>query len=355
LFIIFTTYGWFKTNTVNKSNKKNEVPVTIIVAFRNEETNIINCIKYLENQTYNKEFLEIILVDDHSTDRSYNIVNEAVKNQPNQIFRVISLNDRNILASKKNAIEVAVSEAMGKLILTTDADCIMAENWVQSVVDFYMTDKPKLILSPVRYRFTKSVFQKLQSLEFLSFIAAACGTSFFGKPILCNGANLAYEKQMFLDLDPYRDNKKYKSGDDIFLMQKVTKEYGGSSIKFLKNPDAIVDTFPEETLAGFLRQRVRWASKSKGYKDIFSAFSAYLIFVFNFLLIATLGFGIFDRLCLLSFIICFSSKIIVDITLYLGVTRFSSQSKLMWFYIPLQVLYPFYIVVTGLISAFKRP
>jgi cellulose synthase/poly-beta-1,6-N-acetylglucosamine synthase-like glycosyltransferase len=354
LFIIFITYGWFNTVSQEKSIAKNEVPVTIIVAFRNEENNISNCIKCLADQIYNKELLEIILVDDHSVDDSYNTVNMTISKFSENIFRVISLKDRGISASKKNAIEVAVTEAIGKLILTTDADCIMGRNWVQSVVDFYVTEKPKLILSPVKYRFTNSIFQKLQSLEFLSFIAAACGTSFFGKPILCNGANLAYEKQMFLDLAPYSDNKKYKSGDDIFLMQKVTKEYGGENIKFLKNQDSIVETFPEETLAGFLKQRVRWASKSKGYKDVFSVFSAYLIFAFNFLLLATLAFGIFNRLCLQSVIICFIVKIAVDITLYFGITRFSSQSKLMWLYIPLQVLYPFYIVVTGLISAFKK-
>lgn len=353
-FILFITLGLSKTKIQHTKGTVLDLPVSIIVAFKNEENNIIDCLKCLLQQSYCKGKTEIILVDDHSTDNSYNIVKECVKSVNEIQIKVLSLKQLNISSSKKNAIESAVAAATGHLIITTDADCLMKPNWIQSIVEFYISEKPKLILGPVKYKYSGGIFQKIQSLEFLSYIAAACGTAYFKKPILCNGANMAYEKTLFNEINPYDDNKNYRSGDDIFLMQKVIKKYGSSDIRFLKNPDSVVETFPENSLGGFLKQRVRWASKSKGYKDLFTNLSAYLVFIFNSLLLILLPLALINYNLIWLFLAGFSVRFLIDFTSYYMITKFMDQKKLLWYYFPLQLFYPLYIVVVGLYGTLKK-
>ncbi len=354
IFILFVSYGFFMTKTEILSEKNDSVSVSIIVAFKNEQQNIVECLKCLFKQSYNKNNTEIILVDDYSTDNSFLFAENEIRNYNADNIKLVSLKNMNISGSKKNAVETAVNIASGKLIILTDADCRMSEKWVETIVGFYIRKKPKLILGPVRYNYKNSFFQRIQSLEFLSYIAAACGTAYLKKPILCNGANMAYERDLFINLDPYNDNKNYNSGDDIFLLQKLKKVWGGSNISFLKNSCAIVDTFPEESIKGFIKQRVRWASKSKGYKDIFTILSAYLIFIYSFFILLLLPFAIFYSELRFAFLLFYLIKIIIDFPSYLMITGFTSQRKLLWYYLPLQILYPLYIVYVGIKSTLKK-
>ena len=172
-------------------------------------------------------------------------------------------------------------------------------------------------------------------------------------PIMCNGANLAYEKKAFIEAGGYDANNKYTSGDDIFLMLAM-KKTAKRKIAFIKCNDAIVHTSAQTTMRDFINQRKRWASKSRGYTDAAIVSVALLVFLFNLSLIANAIFAIFSKAFLPVFLIGFIVKIVVDFPILFGITSFVKQKKLLLFYFPLQLVYPFYIILTACFGLFGK-
>lgn len=160
---------------------------------------------------------------------------------------------------------------------------------------------------------------------------------------MCNGANLLFEKELFKKSNL---QNQYASGDDMFLMLQA-KQKDKKSIHFIKSTDAIVYTNPSFSLKSFLNQRLRWASKSKAYRDFDIVFTAIAVFLINLSLIAALAFSAFNKLYLKIFILLFIIKSIADLLLLIPTCRFFKQQKILWLFLPLQIIYPFYILISA--------
>lgn len=262
--------------------------VSIIIAARDEAANIEKTIKDLLAQAYEKAFLEIIFIDDHSTDNTA----EIIKSYEAQGITLIQLKESNMLNSyKKKAIETAIGNARGELIITTDADCRMGPNWLKAIVSYYQERGYKMISSPVVYFEEQSRFERAQSLEFLFLIGMGASTIGNNKPSTCNGANLAYERQAFYEVGGFKGIDDLASGDDELLLHKMAEKYG-NKIGFLKNHDAIVYTQAKPTLREFIQQRKRWASKSTRYKNKSIIVLGILVWLFNLSIVLNLLAGI---------------------------------------------------------------
>jgi cellulose synthase/poly-beta-1,6-N-acetylglucosamine synthase-like glycosyltransferase len=262
--------------------------VSIIIAARDEAENIEKTIKDLLAQDYEKAFLEIIFIDDHSTDNTA----EIIKAYEAQGITLIQFKESNTLNSyKKKAIETAIGNARGELIITTDADCRMGPNWLKTIVSYYQEGGYKMISSPVVYFEEQSRFERAQSLEFLFLIGMGASTIGNNKPSTCNGANLAYERQAFYEVGGFKGIDDLASGDDELLLHKMAEKYG-NKIGFLKNHDAIVYTQAKPTLREFIQQRKRWASKSTRYKNKSIIVLGILVWLFNLSIVLNLLAGI---------------------------------------------------------------
>jgi len=262
--------------------------VSIIIAARDEAANIEKTIKDLLAQDYEKAFLEIIFIDDHSTDNTA----EIIRTYEAQGITLIQLKESNTLNSyKKKAIETAIGNARGELIITTDADCRMGPNWLKTIVSYYQQGGYKMISSPVVYFEEQSRFERAQSLEFLFLIGMGASTIGNNKPSTCNGANLAYERQAFYEVGGFKGIDDLASGDDELLLHKMAEKYG-NKIGFLKNHDAIVYTQAKPTLREFIQQRKRWASKSTRYKNKSIIVLGVLVWLFNLSIVLNLLAGI---------------------------------------------------------------
>jgi cellulose synthase/poly-beta-1,6-N-acetylglucosamine synthase-like glycosyltransferase len=254
---------------------------------------------------------------------------------------------------KKQAISEAIRVSNGDLIITTDADCRVTKNWISSIVEYYERYKPAMIAGPVCIADGGNLFQHMQGLEFLSLISSGAAAMKLRMPVMCNGANLAYEKKAFIEAGGYDANNKYTSGDDIFLMLTM-KNTTKRKIAFIKCSDAIVHTSAQATFKDFTNQRKRWASKSSGYTDAAIVSVALLVFLFNLSLIASAISAIFSKAFLPVFLIGFIIKIVVDFPLLLGITSFVKKKRLLLFYFPLQLVYPFYIILTASFGLFGK-
>ena len=294
LFIIgMYTLGWFRLKTFPLPSNSHSTRLSIIIPSRDEEANILNIIEDIAEQDYPKNLYEVIIVDDNSGDATPDIVNNFILHQSALQIKLINVaEDHPNSAYKKKAISLAIEVATGDLIITTDADCRMGKQWLSSIAGFYESVKPKMIVGPVSFHNEKSYFEKMQTVEFLSLIGITAGAISIGRPIMCNGANLAYEKSSFFDVGGFGDDS-FSSGDDVFLLLKLKKHFGNKSVRFLKNENAFVFTEAKKNFREFLHQRTRWASKNKGY-DLKILTVSFTVFMMNFLLVVGLTWGIFN-------------------------------------------------------------
>src|SRR3989337_2831198 len=169
-------------------------------------------------------------------------------------------------AHKKLAIEKGIDVAAGELIITTDADCVFTPDWLSYIASYYIATGAKFIAAPVRIRTRYSFLSIFQSLDFLT-LQGITGASVYKRfHTMCNGANLAYAKAVFYEVNGFNGIDTIASGDDMLLMYKIYKLYP-ERVFYLKNRQVVVTTNPVTTWKDFFNQRIRWASKATHYDD----------------------------------------------------------------------------------------
>lgn len=332
--------GWHRLVPFKYTNTQSQIPVSVIVAARNEAERISATIEDLLAQDYDSSLLEIIFIDDHSTDNTGAIINSYA----DRGLKLITLNEQKALNSyKKKAIQTAIGQAKGKLIVTTDADCSMGRNWLKTIVAYYQAGDYKMISSPVAYTGERTLFERGQSLEFLYLIGLGASTIGNQNPSTCNGANLTYERDAFYEVGGFKGIDDLASGDDELLLHKMAARYPGK-IGFLKNRDAIVYTQAKPTLRDFIQQRKRWASKSTRYKNKSIIVLGALIWLFNVSIVLNLIMGIFNPVLLGTAGLQLIVKLAVEFIFLIGVTRFAKRSELLWLVPLLSIVHIIYII-----------
>jgi cellulose synthase/poly-beta-1,6-N-acetylglucosamine synthase-like glycosyltransferase len=354
---IITRYivEWKKINPFKiPASYSPSVLVSILIPARNEAENIRKCLDSIFQQTYPSNLFEIIVIDDHSEDETVQIINNI--NDPR--VKLLKLTDFSKpgkhLSFKKKAIEIGISNAKSQLIVTTDADCIAPANWLKTIVAFYETKQLKFIAAPVNFHEEKSMFERFQSLDFLGMMGVT-GAGIRGKLMnMCNGANLAYEKKAFEEVNGFEGIDHLASGDDMLLMQKIAQRFP-DKIGFVKNIDAVILTKAQPNLNSFMNQRIRWASKTSAYKEWKVTFILIMVFLFccniilSFLLIPFYGF-----LMVLVFIFQLLIKSVMDYFFLNKMANFFNRKDLMNSFIPAQFLHIAYIVGIGFLSVFIK-
>ena len=353
--IIYFLVGWLKLKKINEaqSDRKGSLPfVSIIIPVRNESEHIQDCIKAVIAQSYPRHLYEIIVVDDYSTDPTYSLAKEIEYDS----LIVLDLSKyfgeaSERVPNKKKAITIGIKNAKGQLIVTTDGDCLMGEQWLETMVDFYRNHDYKFITGPVMLRPAKNMLTLFQQIDVISMIGITGGTIANGYPTMCNGANLLYEKKAFHEVDGYKGNTDIPTGDDIFLMQKI-EMLSPDSIGFVKNIDACVYSQPESTFDSFVAQRVRWTSKSTAFQKRSVTFMLAFAYLLNLLILIfiPIAFQPFE-MAWLPLAVAFGAKFLLDLIFNIAVTGFFKRRillLLMPVFEPLHILYIVCIGVLGL-------
>jgi len=344
--------GWIVTNDflIPKSFKP-KTKVAVVVAARNEERNILRCVNDILKQNYPAELMELIVVDDFSSDKTFEIF-KSVSDSRLTIFQMNKFVSEQNFSSKKKSIETAIAKTDATLIVTTDADCCISENWIMNIVAEHELNHKQFILGPVAYHEEKNVFERMESLDFFGFTGIACGSLYWKMPALCNGANLAYTRELFYQLGGFTDNEKIPSGDDMFLMMKAFKQ-NPKAVSYLKSTEATVRTFASSSWKEFLQQRIRWGSKSKHYSDFRITASLAIIFLFYCCLVACGVMAFFQPLFLFVFLFMVITKSIIDAAFLFNVANFFGRKKLLLIFLPAQIFHITYVLIAGVLSQVK--
>ena len=324
--------------------KNQEKTVSILIAFKNEEKNLKSLVNDLINQNYPKEKIELIFIDDNSTDKGREIIKDFEKT--NQNIKYLSSHEQ----GKKNALKLGSQKSTSEIIIHTDADVSLNKNWVNSIINSFNDEKILLSFGSVIFEHN-TFFEKLQSLELISLSGIAASSGIIKHPILISGANLAYRKnlkQTFVD-----SINNIASGDDMFFLEKAKKKYP-NSIKYIKDTNNIVKTKAERNISSFIHQRIRWAGKTKKIKDFEIILSGLISFLANISIIIILISSIWSNL-IFFIIIALIIKFLTELIALIIYSKHFKQLKLITLFPILFLVYPIYIISIASSSLFIKP
>jgi poly-beta-1,6-N-acetyl-D-glucosamine synthase len=332
---------------VKKENdQESKLPVSIIIAARNESQNLLRNLPYFFQQDYPS--YEVIVVNDCSYDGSTEILKDFKKSYPNLKVVEIEENDR-FKHGKKFALTLGIKAAENKHLLLTDADCVPASvNWIHSMQASFRDKDIVLGYSP--YKKYKGFLNAIIRFETFYTGMQYLSIALKGKPYMGVGRNLAYTKDIFFQNKGFASHMHILSGDDdLFINQVATPENVSVNI----DPESFVITEPKKKFSEYFKQKLRHLSTGKEYKAsdklhlvlisssglLFYIFLLLLI-IFNFNLKVTLAF--------------FAVKLIVSGVIYYKVMKKLHCADLWWYYPFLDLLYYLTMPVWAIIGYFRK-
>jgi cellulose synthase/poly-beta-1,6-N-acetylglucosamine synthase-like glycosyltransferase len=338
---------WNKFPVLETNEMSPPLGISVVIAFRNEESSLPALLNSLNNQVYPRELREVILVNDHSTDRSLQIAENFVRTHPD--FQCYN-NDKSE-NGKKAAVLKGMHHTTFNLVVFTDADCTMGDNWLSSVAAVFSRQNAGMIIGLVDMDVKPGLFNHFQEIEFLSLVASGAAAAAGGRPIYCNAANLAFRKDIFLSYaDPL--SSAVPSGDDTLFMLRVRKD-PSTRIVLMKSVPGMVTTKGAANVREFFNQRSRWASKSRYYTDRDILYTAGLVLgVSVALLISALALVMGKNTWLFPGLLL--AKSLGDYLFLNDFLFFYSKKVRPLLFIVFETIYPLYVLISATMGLFNR-
>jgi len=358
LLILFYTKGWkqipLQSPQTPDTTTGHTDTFSVIIPARNEELMIIRLLASVKTQTYPASLFEIIVVDDHSDDHTAALVEQFAREHPEPPFiKLIRLSGKAFNSYKKKAIETGIAAAKNDWIVCTDADCIVPAGWLQSFAQTIRETDPVFIAAPVAFIEAHTLVNMFQDLDFLTLQGITGASVYRNIHTMCNGANLAYRRNVFEEVNGFSGIDTIASGDDMLLMHKIWKRYP-HRIAYLKSKQAIVKTAAAPDWSAFFNQRIRWASKATSYDDkrIFAVL--FLVYLFNCSFAVLFVAGFINSRYFAALFIFWILKTILEYPFIKSVAQFfNKRSRLKYFFL-FQPLHIGYTILAGFLGSFGR-
>jgi cellulose synthase/poly-beta-1,6-N-acetylglucosamine synthase-like glycosyltransferase len=323
-----------------------ELPVSIVIAARNEEDSIIGCLESLTRLDYPEDKYEVVLVDDHSQDSTPEKIIAFCEKRVN--WKYILLKEKSgELRGKKNALLHGINHARHELIFTTDADCRVPEGWLRRMAGYFRPDVSMVLgyspLAPGK----GFLYRLLQFDNLFSAIASAAPVK-LGYPFTSVGRNLAYRKKIYEDAGGFLALKKFKSVDDVHLTERF-RYLNTGKIDFCADPSTFVETRLLHRVGSVFQQQIRKNSKTL----IMSAGSVLIsLLIFSYYMMMISYPFLLPGSVLIWGILAGVKLIIEYIDLRKAALIFRQNDLIGW--IPLmQIVYPFHIIFFSIIGVFQ--
>jgi len=306
---------------------------TVIVAARNEEENIGACLESLDKLEYPEGKLQILLVDDKSTDKTGELIDQFIAGK-SKFKKIETKREIGHLKGKTNAIANAMEQSDGEIILTTDADCRVSPTWAKTLASYY--DEKVAIVNGFTVQKADSQFSGMQHLDFVYLLGVASGTINFDKPLSCIGNNMSFRKSAYNEVGGY-EKLPFSVTEDfnlLFAIHKL-KKY---KILYPLDVGGLVTSLPCNNMNQLYRQKKRWGvgglkSPLRGYLIMSSGWISHL---------AVLLLPFFYSPAVLSL---FFFKLVIDfLFLYFILNELRLKETLKYFF-AFEVYYILYVVL----------
>lgn len=233
-----------------------EPSVSVIIAARNEEKHLPACLAALARLEYPAEKLQIILVNDASTDGTAEIIQAFCG--ANQAFRFINLQaGGKSKPGKAGALLAGIERSSGEVICITDADCLTPPTWIRGLVAMFQPQTGVVggftVIEPAQ-----TAVQAIQALDWILLLSAASAASLFNRPVSWVGNNLAFRRQAYEQVGGYAQIDD-SLVEDFSLINAIRRETTWRC-EFYPTPASMVRSFPATTLKALYHQRRRWTT-----------------------------------------------------------------------------------------------
>lgn len=334
--------GWNHLPEDSNLQLKKKVKISVIIAIRNDNSTIPYLIEDFKLQTYPKSMFDIILVDDHS-DHPIAEIPEIKQDKPGNL-RLASLPEDKF--GKKQALLHGAQLSNAELILLTDADCRLHPDWIKCHAAKYSNEQSDITIGLVDYTIKTGLMNIFYRFDLLSLVISGAGSSALGRHTLCNGANLAVKRKIYLNL---AENLRLEipSGDDVFLLHEIKKN-DGESVSLLKSRQSVVLTRPPASFSEFLSQRARWASKGKYYEDRDTLILSFLVLITNLVIASVLLYLFLSPTRMWSLVSLILIKMFADGIILNSGLKFFGKSKQLYLLPVFEIVYPFYVIFSAL-------
>jgi cellulose synthase/poly-beta-1,6-N-acetylglucosamine synthase-like glycosyltransferase len=298
-------------------------------------------------QSYPRELVEIIVVNDNSEDGTVSVVNRYKE------VKLLHMDNAIRNSYKKRGIEIGIGSATGDFIVTTDADCFAGPEWLAEIAAKIEETDAVFIAAPVLINESGSVVERFQAMDFMVLQGVtAVGVS--RKTLsMCNGANMAYKRDVFYEVNGFQGIDNLASGDDMLLLHKIRTRYP-DRISYIKSQAAIIQTNPVENWKGFFNQRIRWASKAAYYDDKKITATLIIVYIFNLLFPILLVTGFVDPMYWIIFASLLILKTLVELPFFISLSKFYKKKKLISSFILYQPLHICYTIAAGFLGQIGR-
>lgn len=323
--------------------------VTVIVAARDEEKNILRCLNSLNNLNYPDDKLEIIIVDDQSTDKTGELIDEFISSKkipaclPGRFKKIITKKEIGRLKGKTNALANGLEIAKNEIICTTDADCEVGPDWVKTIGSYYKEDVG--MVNGITTQLAFNGFSGMQSLDFIYLLIVASGTINLGKPISCIGNNMSYRKKAYIETGGY-ENLPFSVTEDFNLMMAIhkLKKY---KIIYPVDKGSLVTTQPCADIKSLTRQKKRWGVGGLGVP-----LSGFLIMANGFLSYVGILLVPFFYTPVCLYLVAL--KLLLDFLVIYPVLRILGITKNLKYFFHFQFYYTIYVIALPFMVLFSR-
>ena len=262
LIFLFIMIGYFFQSFVFILGARKKFPrlpdeklptATIIVAARNEEEKILRTLQSLDKLEYPDGKLQILIVDDQSTDNTGKIIDQYISGKI-RFKKITTAEHHTKLIGKMRALAYAIKEATGEIILTTDADCEVKPGWAKTICSHYFDDVA--LVTGITTQTAANWFHGMQAIDFVYLLTAGAGTTNLKIPISCIGNNMSYRKSAYDEVGGY-EKLPHSVTEDFTLMNAIynLKKY---KVIFPVLKESLVISIPCRSLKSLFRQKKRW-------------------------------------------------------------------------------------------------
>lgn len=316
--------------------------ISILVAARNEEKNILRNLQSLNELEYPSEKIEIIIIDDRSNDRTGELIDSFIKDKP-KFKKIISPDEIAHLKGKANALANAIRISRGDVILVTDADCAVSKTWAKTLASYYTENVA--IVNGFTNQKAETQFEGMQHLDFLYLLTVASGTINFGFPISCIGNNMSFLKKAYYDVGGY-ESLPFSVTEDSNLLLAINrlKKY---KIIYPLEYDGVVESIPCPDLKSLFRQKKRW-----GIGGLNVPKSSYIIMVSGYVInlcILLLPF-FYSNMALLFVVI----KLLIDFFVLFRTSKTLKNLNKLKYFFAFEIYYLIYVLILPFVVIFSR-
>lgn len=322
-----------KKTRIHSTARSGQPLVSVIVAAKDEESNIRTCLESLTKLNYPKQKLEVIIANDQSTDNTPAIIEEFCSKFA--FIKRIDVMVNEELRGKPNALSQGIDKASGEIIFLTDADCEVPHEWIEETLK-YFDEKTGIVGGITHISPVNTIFSGIQALDWDFLLILAPGAATVGKPTGCLGNNLAFRKQAYESIGGYR-RIKFSVTEDYALYKSIANSRKWN-FKYPIDRMTLVHTRPVKTLKELLSQRKRWATGGRD-TGIFGIATMIPGFLLHWLIILSPLFSFTYFVCM------FVTKMAVDLLFLFPVLKYYGKISHLKFIFFFEIYYILYVAL----------